>query len=142
MEQVVESQNLRTAYRRVKANAGAPGIDRMTVEELRAHLSAHWAEIKVQLLNGTYQPQAVRRVEDSQVLKLIRAYLRAGAAGAGGLPADRQNRSPAAASATSTSSGNNHRSDRFIRLSRRRGARVRRWRRHAARPEPVAHAGR
>ena len=63
MEQVVESQNLRTAYRRVRANAGAPGIDGMTVEELREHLNKHWAGIKVQLLNGTYQPQPVRRVE-------------------------------------------------------------------------------
>jgi RNA-directed DNA polymerase len=63
MEQVVESQNLRTAFGRVKANAGAPGIDRMTVEELRGHLNKHWAGIKVQLLNGTYQPQPVRRVE-------------------------------------------------------------------------------
>lgn len=63
MEQVVESQNLRTAYGRVKANAGAPGIDKMTVEELRGHLNEHWAGIKVRLLNGTYQPQPVRRVE-------------------------------------------------------------------------------
>ena len=63
MEQVVESQNLKTAYGRVKANAGAPGIDKMTVEEFRGYLNQHWAAIKVQLLNGTYQPQPVRRVE-------------------------------------------------------------------------------
>ena len=63
MERVVESQNLRTAYGRVKANAGAPGIDGMTVEELRGHLNEHWAAIKVRLLNGTYQPRPVRRVE-------------------------------------------------------------------------------
>jgi RNA-directed DNA polymerase len=63
MEQVIESQNLRTAYRRVKANAGAPGIDRMPVDALQGHLHKHWAAIKVQLLDGTYQPQPVRRVE-------------------------------------------------------------------------------
>jgi len=63
MEQVVESQNLKTAYGRVKANAGAPGIDKMTVEELRGHLNGHWAAIEVRLLSGTYQPQPVRRVE-------------------------------------------------------------------------------
>lgn len=63
MEQVVESQNLRMAYRRVKGNTGAPGIDQMTVEELRGYLSEHWAKIKEQLLDGTYQPQPVRRVE-------------------------------------------------------------------------------
>jgi RNA-directed DNA polymerase len=63
MEKVVETQNLRTAYRRVQANAGAPGIDGMTVEQLRGHLCEHWAEIKGQLLDGTYQPRPVRRVE-------------------------------------------------------------------------------
>jgi len=63
MEKVVESQNLRTAYKRVKANAGSPGIDKMTVEELRGYLNEHWAGIKVQLLEGTYQPHPVKRVE-------------------------------------------------------------------------------
>jgi RNA-directed DNA polymerase len=44
IEQVVESQNLRAAYRRVKANAGAPGIDQLTVAELRGHLTERWAD--------------------------------------------------------------------------------------------------
>jgi len=63
MEQVVETQNLRTAYARVKGNAGAAGIDGMTVDELAEYLRGHWPRIKEQLLNGTYRPQPVRRVE-------------------------------------------------------------------------------
>ena len=63
MEQVVERENLRRAYARVRANAGAPGIDGMRVEDLRGHLKARWPEIERQLLSGTYRPQPVRRVE-------------------------------------------------------------------------------
>jgi RNA-directed DNA polymerase len=63
MEQVVENQNLRKAYARVRANAGAAGIDQMTVEGLRTHLQTQWAEIRKELLEGAYQPDPVRRVE-------------------------------------------------------------------------------
>jgi RNA-directed DNA polymerase len=63
METVVERDNLRKALRQVQRNKGAPGIDGMTVEDLAAHLKAHWPEIRAQLLNGTYKPQPVRRVE-------------------------------------------------------------------------------
>jgi group II intron reverse transcriptase/maturase len=47
----------------VELNKGAPGIDGMTVENLRPYLKENWASTKEQLLNGTYKPQAVRRVE-------------------------------------------------------------------------------
>ena len=63
MEMVVERDNLRKALRQVQRNKGAPGIDGMTVEDLAAHLKDHWPEIKAQLLQGTYRPQPVRRVE-------------------------------------------------------------------------------
>ena len=63
MEMVVERNNLRKALRQVQRNKGAPGIDGMTVEDLAAHLKDHWPEIKAQLLQGTYRPQPVRRVE-------------------------------------------------------------------------------
>lgn len=62
-ERVLERQNLLTALRRVEANGGAPGIDGMTVDELRPYLREHWLEIRGRLDAGTYQPQAVRRVE-------------------------------------------------------------------------------
>jgi RNA-directed DNA polymerase len=63
MEEVCERGNLKEALRRVKANAGAAGIDGMDVEELSDHLRDHWPQLKQQLLTGTYTPQPVRRVE-------------------------------------------------------------------------------
>ena len=63
MEEVVERENLKQALKRVQSNKGGPGIDRMTVEELPAHLKVHWETIREQLLQGTYRPQPVKRVE-------------------------------------------------------------------------------
>ncbi len=63
MEEVCKPDNLKQALRRVKANKGSAGIDGMRVEELTVHLKEHWAEIKEQLLLGTYKPSPVKRVE-------------------------------------------------------------------------------
>ena len=63
MEEVVEGENLRRAWKRVKANAGSPGVDGMTVYGLKDYLNEHWPAIREQLLRGTYQPQPVLRVE-------------------------------------------------------------------------------
>jgi RNA-directed DNA polymerase len=63
MEAVVERENLRKALARVKRNKGAAGIDGMSVEDLSAYLKEHWLAIRAQLLEGTYKPQPVRRVE-------------------------------------------------------------------------------
>ena len=63
MEEVCERENCKQALRRVKANKGSPGIDGMTVEKLSGHLKEHWPAIREQLLNGTYTPQPVKRVE-------------------------------------------------------------------------------
>ncbi|MDX1410267.1 MAG: reverse transcriptase domain-containing protein, partial [Saprospiraceae bacterium] len=63
LEQVVERDNMIKAYRRVRQNRGAAGIDGMTVEELHDFLQRNWPGIKAQLLSGTYIPQPVRRVE-------------------------------------------------------------------------------
>lgn len=51
------------AYKRVKANKGAPGIDGMRVGELQRFLNEGWSFIKADLLDGSYRPQAVKRVE-------------------------------------------------------------------------------
>jgi len=51
------------ALQRVERNGGAPGVDQMTVEELRPHLRTHWERIRADLLQGRYRPQPVRRVE-------------------------------------------------------------------------------
>ena len=63
MEAIVERDNLRKALAQVKRNKGAPGIDGMTVEELGPYLKEHWLTIRALLLEGTYKPQPVRRVE-------------------------------------------------------------------------------
>ncbi|WP_406867931.1 group II intron reverse transcriptase/maturase [Paraburkholderia fungorum] len=63
MEEVCERENLKQAWKRVKANKGAPGVDGMTVQALPAYLREQWPSIRATLLNGTYRPQPVRRVE-------------------------------------------------------------------------------
>ena len=63
MEGIVERENLKKALAQVTRNKGAAGIDGMTVEELPAHLKEHWLAIRAQLLDGSYKPQPVRRVE-------------------------------------------------------------------------------
>lgn len=63
MEEICERGNLREALRRVKANKGSPGVDGMTVGGIADYLKEHWPAIREQLLNGTYEPRPVRRVE-------------------------------------------------------------------------------
>ena len=63
MEKVCERENLKKALKRVRANAGSPGVDGMTVEEVPGYLREHWPELREQLLRGTYRPKPVKRVE-------------------------------------------------------------------------------
>ena len=63
MEEVIERTNMTEAMIRVERNKGAPGIDDMPVEELRSQLKTQWPKIKEQLLNGSYKPKPVKRVE-------------------------------------------------------------------------------
>jgi RNA-directed DNA polymerase len=63
MEAVCETENLKRALRRVKANKGGAGVDGMRVDQLPRYLIGHWNEIREQLLSGTYKAQPVRRVE-------------------------------------------------------------------------------
>jgi RNA-directed DNA polymerase len=63
MEAIVERENLKKALAQVRRNKGAAGIDGMTVDGLPAYLKEHWATIRVRLLDGSYKPQPVRRVE-------------------------------------------------------------------------------
>jgi RNA-directed DNA polymerase len=63
MEAVCERENCLRALKRVKANKGSPGIDGMRVGELPGYLKQHWPAIREQLLNGTYKPEPVKRVE-------------------------------------------------------------------------------
>lgn len=63
MEAVVERSNMILALGRVEKNKGSAGIDGISVQELRAYLKEHWPKIKGALLEGSYQPAAVRRVQ-------------------------------------------------------------------------------
>src|SRR6266702_5073728 len=63
MEEVCDRGNLERAWKRVRSNKGGPGVDGMTIEEAKGYLREHWPDIRSQLLNGTYQPQPVKRVE-------------------------------------------------------------------------------
>jgi len=63
MEEVTSRDNLNRAYFRVKANKGAAGVDGLSVDDLSAWIAAHKEEFIASLLEGTYQPQAVRGVE-------------------------------------------------------------------------------
>jgi len=63
MERMLQKANLSRALQRVESNAGAPGPDGMTVNELRSFLDANWPDIAQRLVHGTYRPQPVRQVE-------------------------------------------------------------------------------
>jgi RNA-directed DNA polymerase len=61
LERVVASENMRRAWKRVKANQGAPGIDRMTLEQADAWLRTNWPTLRASLLDGSYHPLPVRQ---------------------------------------------------------------------------------
>ena len=63
MERVVERSNMQAAYKRVKQNKGAPGMDGRDVEQLGAVLREHWPKIREQLCQGAYEPMPVKRVQ-------------------------------------------------------------------------------
>ena len=60
---ILEKDNLNRAYKRVKANKGAPGIDGMTVEEALPWLKENHKELVERIRKGKYTPSPVRRVE-------------------------------------------------------------------------------
>jgi RNA-directed DNA polymerase len=63
MERVLTPENLRKAWRQVKANHGAPGVDGMTIEDFPAFAREHWPSIRQAVRDETYQPSPVRRTE-------------------------------------------------------------------------------
>jgi RNA-directed DNA polymerase len=62
MQRVLAPGNLCRAWKRVKANRGAPGIDGMRIEDFAAFARGHWPSIRQALHDGSYRPQPVRRV--------------------------------------------------------------------------------
>src|SRR5689334_20068589 len=63
MEEVCERDNLERAWQRVRENKGSPGSDGMTIDAAVGYLREHWPALRDQLLQGSYQPQPVKRVE-------------------------------------------------------------------------------
>lgn len=63
LEKVLSRENMWRAYERVVGNAGAAGVDGVTVDELKPLLQTRWEAIRKELLDGTYQPSPVRKVE-------------------------------------------------------------------------------
>lgn len=62
IEDILSEQNLKEAIKRVKANKGVAGVDKMTVDQIEAHFEEHGKEIIDSIMNKKYQPQLVRRV--------------------------------------------------------------------------------
>lgn len=63
LEQILDRDNLNRAYKQVKRNHGAPGIDGMTVEEALPWLQEHRDELLQSIREGRYKPSPVRRKE-------------------------------------------------------------------------------
>jgi group II intron reverse transcriptase/maturase len=61
--QALAAANMVLAWKRVKANRGSAGVDGRTIAETAEYLQTHWPRIREALLDGSYRPQAVRRVQ-------------------------------------------------------------------------------
>lgn len=62
INKVIADENLWKAYKKVKTNKGAPGVDGITTNELEAHMKKYYQALKQKLRDGSYQPQPVKRV--------------------------------------------------------------------------------
>ena len=63
LERILSTENVRTAWERVKANKGAPGVDNISIDQFPAQFRPQWKEIRKSILAGTYQPSPVKRAE-------------------------------------------------------------------------------
>ena len=63
MEKILSNDNLNKAFKKVKSNRGAGGVDGMNVDELLSFLRDNGTQLKQQLMDGKYKPNPVRRVE-------------------------------------------------------------------------------
>ena len=63
LEEILDIRNVTKALKQVIANKGAGGIDGMQTDELRDYLNTNWQALRVSILEGSYKPQAVRKVE-------------------------------------------------------------------------------
>lgn len=63
LDRILARENMKLAMKRVIKNGGSHGVDGMGCDELRTNIIQHWDKIKIKLLDGTYKPSPVRRVE-------------------------------------------------------------------------------
>ncbi|PQD95612.1 group II intron reverse transcriptase/maturase [Pradoshia eiseniae] len=63
LNQILSRENMLLALKRVEKNKGSHGVDEMPVQSLRQHLIENWSSIREAILEGTYEPMPVRRVE-------------------------------------------------------------------------------
>jgi RNA-directed DNA polymerase len=63
LEEILDIRNVTKALKQVTANKGAGGIDGMQTDELRDYLNAHWQTLRTSILEGSYKPQPVKKVE-------------------------------------------------------------------------------
>ena len=63
LEEILSRENMLQAYRKVKSNKGASGIDGIGMDEIDEYLKENWVDIRERIRKRKYQPQAVRRVE-------------------------------------------------------------------------------
>jgi RNA-directed DNA polymerase len=63
LEEILDIRNVTKALKQLTANKGAGGIDGMQTDELRDYLTANWQALRASILEGSYKPQPVRKVE-------------------------------------------------------------------------------
>jgi RNA-directed DNA polymerase len=63
LERILSTENIALAWKQVRANKGAPGIDGITIKEFPFTFRECWPDICSNLLKGTYTPSPVLRVE-------------------------------------------------------------------------------
>lgn len=66
LQEILDIRNVQKAFKQVTANKGAGGIDGMQTDELRDYLNANWQTLRKDILESSYKPQAVRKVEISK----------------------------------------------------------------------------
>ncbi len=63
MDRILSRENMQLAYRKVKANKGAGGVDGIEIEDIDEYLRENWTDIRERILRRKYKPQPVLRVE-------------------------------------------------------------------------------
>lgn len=66
LSEILSKENMNKAYKSVCANKGSAGVDGVGIKEIKSYISENWDNIKNDIENRKYKPQAVLRVENSK----------------------------------------------------------------------------